>query len=223
MRVTLFLAVLGFHYCLWAFSSCSKWDLLFLAMHRLLIPVASLVVEHRLQAAGLVVVAHRLTCPWRVESSRSRDWTCVPCTGSWPPNHWTTREVPDTSDSERGAPNVCAGATDLSARPPPDECKAILHDLAGQAPACFCSHIYSLPLLRATLLCSGQDTLPFPTPPTPPGFCVSLGTWVIKCEDIRPGYWWPGNWAQPCMSCAAWLWAHHMSSLSLVFFNYEGE
>ena len=56
MRVTLFLAVLGFHYCLWAFSSCSKWELLLLAVHRLLILVASL-VEHRLQGAGLVVGA----------------------------------------------------------------------------------------------------------------------------------------------------------------------
>ena len=56
-----------------AFSSCSKRELLLLTVHGLVIPVASLVVEHRLQGAGLVVVAHRLTCPWRVESSQSRD------------------------------------------------------------------------------------------------------------------------------------------------------
>ena len=57
MRVTLFLAVLGFHYCLRAFSSCSKRELLLLAVHGLLILVASLVVEHRFQGTGLVVGA----------------------------------------------------------------------------------------------------------------------------------------------------------------------
>ena len=30
------------------FSSCGKWGLLFVAVHRLLIAVASLVVDHRL-------------------------------------------------------------------------------------------------------------------------------------------------------------------------------
>lgn len=55
------------------------------------------------------------------------------------------------------------------------------------------SYLLSLPLLRAILQCSGQDTLPSPTPPPPPGFCASLGTWVIKCEDTRPGCWWPGE------------------------------
>ena len=32
----------------WAFSSCSEWGLLFVAVHGLLIAVASLVAEHRL-------------------------------------------------------------------------------------------------------------------------------------------------------------------------------
>ena len=44
----LFLAALGLHCCVWAFSSCSKQGLLFVAVHRLLIAVSSLVVEHRL-------------------------------------------------------------------------------------------------------------------------------------------------------------------------------
>ena len=34
--------------CAQAFSSCSKWGLLFVAVHRLLIAVASLVVEYGL-------------------------------------------------------------------------------------------------------------------------------------------------------------------------------
>ena len=41
----LFLAVLGLCYCMWAFSSCREWGLLFVAVHRLLIAVVSLVVE----------------------------------------------------------------------------------------------------------------------------------------------------------------------------------
>ena len=43
-----FLAVLGLHCCAWAFSSCSEWGLLFIAVCSLLILVASLVVEHGL-------------------------------------------------------------------------------------------------------------------------------------------------------------------------------
>ena len=67
-KFILFLAALGLHFCMQAFSSCGKWGLLFIAVHRLLIAVASLVVKHRLQACGLqqlwhmgsVVVAHGL-------------------------------------------------------------------------------------------------------------------------------------------------------------------
>ena len=44
----LFLAVLGLHCCARAFSSCSEWGLLFVAVRRLLIAVASLVAEHGL-------------------------------------------------------------------------------------------------------------------------------------------------------------------------------
>ena len=43
-----FLAVLGLHCCARAFSSCGEQGLLFVAVRRLLIVVASLVVEHRL-------------------------------------------------------------------------------------------------------------------------------------------------------------------------------
>ena len=49
----LFLAVLGLRCCTRAFSSCSKRGLLFVAVRRFLIVVASLVAEHRLQARGL--------------------------------------------------------------------------------------------------------------------------------------------------------------------------
>ena len=45
--IYLFLAVLGLHCCVWAFSSYGKWELLFTEVRRLLIAVASLVEEHR--------------------------------------------------------------------------------------------------------------------------------------------------------------------------------
>ena len=44
----LFLAVLGPRWCTRAFSSCGEQGLLFVAVHGLLIAVASLVAEHRL-------------------------------------------------------------------------------------------------------------------------------------------------------------------------------
>ena len=57
----------------------------------LLIAKAS-VAEHGLQGSGAsVVVEHRLRCPTHVESSWTRDQTCVSYTGRWILNHWTTR------------------------------------------------------------------------------------------------------------------------------------
>ena len=44
----LFLAALGLRCCVRAFSSCSERGLLFVAVHGLLIAVASLVAEHGL-------------------------------------------------------------------------------------------------------------------------------------------------------------------------------
>ena len=44
----LFLAALGIRACVWAFSGCGEQGLLFVAVHRLLIAVASLVAEHGL-------------------------------------------------------------------------------------------------------------------------------------------------------------------------------
>ena len=49
-KINLFIfgCVLGLRCCARAFSSCGEWRLLFVAMHGLLIAVASLVAEHRL-------------------------------------------------------------------------------------------------------------------------------------------------------------------------------
>ena len=46
--IYLFLAALGLCCCVWASSSCGERGLLFVAVCRLLIVVASLVAEHRL-------------------------------------------------------------------------------------------------------------------------------------------------------------------------------
>ena len=43
-----FVAALGLCCCVWTFSSCGEQGLLFVAVRRLLIVVASLVVEHGL-------------------------------------------------------------------------------------------------------------------------------------------------------------------------------
>ena len=64
------------------------------AGHGLLTVVASLVAEHRLLGMlaqelwrmGLVALQH-------VDSSSSRDQTCVTCIGRLILNHWTTREI----------------------------------------------------------------------------------------------------------------------------------
>ena len=79
--IYLFLAALGLLCCARAFSSCGERGLFFVAVHGLLIEVASLIAEHRLQACGLqqwlvgsvvvarglqsagsVVAAHGLSC-----------------------------------------------------------------------------------------------------------------------------------------------------------------
>ena len=46
--IYLFLAALGLHCCVRAYSTCGERELLFVAVHRLLIVVASLVAEHGL-------------------------------------------------------------------------------------------------------------------------------------------------------------------------------
>ena len=51
--IYLFLAVLGHHCCMWDFSSCGEWGLLFVAVHGLLLAVAAFVAEHGLQTCGL--------------------------------------------------------------------------------------------------------------------------------------------------------------------------
>ena len=51
--IYLFMAVLGLHFCVMAFSSCGKWGPLFIAVRGPLTIAASLVAEHRLQTRRL--------------------------------------------------------------------------------------------------------------------------------------------------------------------------
>ena len=76
----------------WAFSSCGEQTLLFVAVHRLLIVLASPVVEHGSRVCGLQEL-RLLSCraqelwfmglvaPRHAESSQARDGTRVPCIG----------------------------------------------------------------------------------------------------------------------------------------------
>ena len=70
--IYLFFAALALRCCAWAFSSCRERGLLFVVVHGLLIAVASLVSEHRLQARGLSsCVSWALECR-RLSSCGSR-------------------------------------------------------------------------------------------------------------------------------------------------------
>ena len=89
----LFVAVLGPHCSVWAFSSCHEWELLSSCgaqtFHYLHLLQSVDCRAHRLQLlrhSGLVALRH-------VESSWTKDRTYVLCTGRWILNHWTTREV----------------------------------------------------------------------------------------------------------------------------------
>ena len=69
--------MLGLDCCTWASSSCGEQGLLS-SCGGLLTVVASLVVEHGLQACGLRQLQYEgLVAPWHVESSQNRDQNCV--------------------------------------------------------------------------------------------------------------------------------------------------
>lgn len=101
LKNNLFLATLGLPCCTWTFSSCRAWGLPFVVVHGLFIAVSSL-VEQRLESMGASAAAAcglrscdtpALIALWQVDSSRTRDWTQVPCTDRRTPIHCTTREV----------------------------------------------------------------------------------------------------------------------------------
>ena len=92
------MTVLGLFCCICAFCSCGKHGLLFLATHRLLIDLASL-VGHSVQGVqASVLLALRPSCglsaPQPVASSLTRGQPMSSCSGRWILTHCTTREVP---------------------------------------------------------------------------------------------------------------------------------
>ena len=108
-KLLLFFAALGLHCYRWAFSSCYKWGLPFIAIYSFLIAVASLVAQHRiwacrprqLQCVGSRVQAQQSWCegletPQHVESSWTRDRIYVPYIGRWILIHCTIREVQES-------------------------------------------------------------------------------------------------------------------------------
>ena len=84
--------MLGLCCCVWAISSCSEQGSLFIAVHELLIEMASLVPEHglqvhRLQLLRYVGLAHRIV----------PDQKPNPCLLHWQSDslyHWATRKAP---------------------------------------------------------------------------------------------------------------------------------
>ena len=63
-KKNLFLAVLGLHCYVWAFSSCGELGLVSVVGYGLILVAASLAVEHRLKGTqASVVVVHGLDCP----------------------------------------------------------------------------------------------------------------------------------------------------------------
>ena len=85
----LFLVVLGLH-CYTGFSLVMEsggYSLVLVLGLLLLQSRGSRLPGFRSCGSGLVTLRH-------VVSSRTRDWTCVPCVGSQILKHWATRKVP---------------------------------------------------------------------------------------------------------------------------------
>ena len=90
----LFLVALSLRCCSGAFSSCSKQGLLLMVVCGRLTAAASLCCGTRaLRVRASVPVHTRLVAPRHVESSRTGDRTCLPCTGRQILTHYATTEV----------------------------------------------------------------------------------------------------------------------------------
>ena len=73
----------------WVFAAARGFSLV--AVHGLLIPVASLVWNRGFRARAQWSWQGQVA-PWPVGSSWTSSLTCVPCTGKWTPNHCTARK-----------------------------------------------------------------------------------------------------------------------------------
>ena len=79
----------------WAFSSYGEQGLLSSSGAGLLTVMASLVAEQGSRVLGLQQLwPMGLAALHHMESSNTRDQTCLPCIGRWILNHWTTMGSP---------------------------------------------------------------------------------------------------------------------------------
>ena len=90
----LFMAVLGLHFCVRAFSSCGKWGPLFIAVRGPLTVAASRCRAQAPDTQAQQLWLTGLVAPRHVGSSQTRAWTRVPCVGRQIFNHCATREAP---------------------------------------------------------------------------------------------------------------------------------
>ena len=85
------MAALSLGCCQQTYSSFGEWRPLFVA---LCWPLLLQLMNSRGLAPWLWCMG--LVAPWHVVTSRTRNWTCVPCIGRRILNYWTTREVLDS-------------------------------------------------------------------------------------------------------------------------------
>ena len=91
--IYLFMAVLGLRFCARAFSSCSKWGTLFIAVRGPLTVGLSCCGAQAPDAQAQQLWLTGPAAPQHVGSSQTRARTRVPCIGRQTPNHCATREA----------------------------------------------------------------------------------------------------------------------------------
>ena len=87
---------LGLWSCTWIFCSFGEWGLLSLWS-----------TGSRCRASVVCGAWAWLLCSMWDLSSWTRDRTCVPCSGRWRLNHWTTREVLGSASLWRSCATRC--------------------------------------------------------------------------------------------------------------------
>ena len=118
-KIYLFVAVLCLHCCSWAVSNCGQWRASLslpwaasgcggFSLHavssfwlwwllpqgrRIWAPMVFTSCGSRAPETWLSGCAAQAWLPHICEIFWPRDGTCVPCTGSWIPNHWTSSEA----------------------------------------------------------------------------------------------------------------------------------
>ena len=95
LKIYLFLVMLGLCCCVWAFSSCGEKGLLFVVVLKLLIALASFVVEHRFYGTGLSCPVARGVFPDQGSNS---------CPLRWQADAKSLQSCPTLCDPRDGSP-----------------------------------------------------------------------------------------------------------------------